>query len=149
MLIQKSFWFSALILSLLSSCTNSPIKTLSCYAANQVHSGNPIETWTVDSETGELFEYSPFYEKLVSIEGTRSLDGLPGGSKTVESFIVNNSLKIKKTLVYAQMLSEKMYKVDLETMKYVELKMDPLVRVTGSCSWSKPETTAIHQPAEG
>ena len=112
--------------------------------------GNTTENFIFDTSTGEIFAYSKFYKKLISLDG-ESIDAY-NERITRKSTIINNILKIDVTWKNTEHRhpSYLEWRINLDDMT-IKSKSKPGYgsvlnsTSTGSCKYTEPKTTEIHQ----
>ena len=164
---MKQLFFLPLLL--LASCSGGDklleltgrkkIVTLSCtYDSVKTSPKNDLvpkeSEFTFDSSTGEAYEYSDFYEKLVLTEGISK--DKQGGIHKFESIIVNKFLKIDSSYKPKPRPGESPepdlyeYRINLKDLSIKEKYVSGIGKkynytATGSCKYTKPKSTKIHR----
>lgn len=140
-------------LVLVACSTGSKIKQLSCtYESVNRDIYYETDRFIFDSSTGELFEYSDFYEKLESIDGTTTEEGY---THTFNSIIVNDVLKIDSSAAEINPFDlgdgpdTYKHRINLKDMtietEYKSGISQSAYKVAGSCEYTEPPTVEIHQ----
>ena len=118
----------------------------------KIHKGAE-DSWIFNKSTGEYYEYSDFYEKLVLLDGVDIRDGAKGKFK---STIVNNKFKVSYEFIgFLDDLDEESdyyeYEINLKdlTIKTTgDLGGGDKFTSTGTCKYGEPESTEVFQDNE-